>query len=109
MGLDLYAGPLTRYYAHNWKTVNQQWAEQYGYGFQRVGPTGEPLGEETVLAWSRTEGYPTDWEMAEDGRFRMGQVHEIYGTETLAKFAYSVFYQAVRFAQEHRTPILLDY
>ena len=25
MGLDIYAGPLTRYYSHNWKTVVQQW------------------------------------------------------------------------------------
>ncbi len=27
MGLDLYAGTLTRYYAHNWKTVVEAWAE----------------------------------------------------------------------------------
>ena len=26
MGLDIYAGTLTRYYSHNWKTVVQQWA-----------------------------------------------------------------------------------
>ena len=24
MGLDIYAGTLTRYYSHNWKTVVQQ-------------------------------------------------------------------------------------
>ena len=30
MGLDIYAGTLTRYYAHNWKTVVQQWAEENG-------------------------------------------------------------------------------
>lgn len=254
MGLDIYAGTLTRYYAHNWKTVTQQWAEEHGYGFQRIVPAGQeqealpvdqiqegmkswrdwllgalsqpgqaplvpwpednerpyftdkpdwdafgamllvaachiygepvpdtvtkgwdfwshplirqlaedpsrgwsllrgaewwlplpdtiffeaprPGGdkgkmaslallrweldqinqlvwqaeEETILAWSRTEGYPTDWEEGEDGRLRQGQVHEVYGTETLAKFAYSIFYQAVRFAQKHRIPILLDY
>ena len=28
MGLDIYAGTLTRYYSHNWKTVVQQWAEE---------------------------------------------------------------------------------
>ena len=33
MGLDIYAGPLTRYYSHNWKTVVQQWAEENGYTF----------------------------------------------------------------------------
>ena len=28
MGLDIYAGTLTRYYSHNWKTVVQQWADR---------------------------------------------------------------------------------
>ena len=32
MGLDIYAGTLTRYYSHNWKTAVQQWAEENGYG-----------------------------------------------------------------------------
>lgn len=35
MGLDIYAGTLTRYYSHNWKTVVQQWAEENGWGFQK--------------------------------------------------------------------------
>lgn len=35
MGLDIYAGTLTRYYAHNWKTIVQQWAEENGYAFQK--------------------------------------------------------------------------
>ena len=30
MGLDLYAGTLTRYYGKNWKTATQQWAEANG-------------------------------------------------------------------------------
>ena len=34
MGLDIYAGTLTRYYSHNWKTVVQQWAEENGYYLQ---------------------------------------------------------------------------
>ena len=36
MGLDIYAGTLTRYYSHNWKTVVQQWAEEQGYSFNRI-------------------------------------------------------------------------
>ena len=36
MGLDIYAGTLTRYYSHNWKTVVQQWAEKNGYTFNRT-------------------------------------------------------------------------
>ena len=48
MGLDIYAGTLTRYYSHNWKTVVQQWAEENGWGFQKITPAGEPAdnGEE---------------------------------------------------------------
>ena len=30
MGLDIYAGTLTRYYTNNWKTVAQQFAELMG-------------------------------------------------------------------------------
>ena len=36
MGLDVYAGTLTRYYAHNWKTIVQQEAEAEGHKFVRV-------------------------------------------------------------------------
>lgn len=36
MGLDLYAGTLTRYYAHNWKTESQQWAEAHSFGYQKI-------------------------------------------------------------------------
>ena len=42
MGLDIYAGTLTRYYSHNWKTVVQQWAEENGYSFNCITPDGEP-------------------------------------------------------------------
>ena len=48
MGLDIYAGTLTRYYAHNWKTAVQQWAEENGYSFQRITADGRenPNGQE---------------------------------------------------------------
>ena len=259
MGLDIYAGTLTRYYAHNWKTVVQQWAEENGYGFHRVTPEGEtmsdeeevspaeiceavtswrdqvwaavnqsgreagtawaedtesayftdtpdwdalgallltaachiygesvpatvekdwnfteeplirkmaensdavwslfrqatwwlpledqfliqgplPTGndavigttaglreelrqindliwkadEETILEWSRTEGYPADAEGTPGNVFTRQDMpeHTRYDTDSLAKFAFSLFYQAVQFAEEHRVPILLDY
>ena len=38
MGLDIYAGTLTRYYSKNWKTVTQKWAEANGLGFQIMRP-----------------------------------------------------------------------
>ncbi|SCI75021.1 Uncharacterised protein [uncultured Blautia sp.] len=40
MGLDIYAGTLTRYYSHNWKTVVQQWAGQRGGTVRGRGPGG---------------------------------------------------------------------
>ena len=46
MGLDIYAGTLTRYYSHNWKTVVQQWAEENGYTFNRITPDGESADNE---------------------------------------------------------------
>ncbi len=36
MGLDIYAGTLTRYYTHNWKTVTQQFVEANGMSFQTI-------------------------------------------------------------------------
>ena len=50
MGLDIYAGTLTRYYSHNWKTVVQQWAEENGYSFNRITPDGEPADNEEELS-----------------------------------------------------------
>ena len=56
MGLDIYAGTLTRYYSHNWKTVVQQWAEENGYAFNRITPDGEPADNEEKLSPGRGPG-----------------------------------------------------
>jgi len=50
MGLDIYAGTLTRYYSHNWKTVVQQWAEENGYAFNRITPDGESADNEEEMS-----------------------------------------------------------
>ena len=34
---------------------------------------------------------------------------ETYSTESLAKFAFSIFWRAMKFAKENRTPVLFDY
>ncbi len=257
MGLDLYAGTLTRYYAHNWKTVVWQWAEENGYGFHRVTAEGDVLSEEekmspaqiqeevenwrdqilaavmrpgqkpyaawiedndkpyftdkpdwdamgamllvaachsygepvpatvkkhwefrnhplidrlsqdqekiwslfrdtscwlplpdgilfqaplptgcqtmiattaglrreletlndlawqadedTILGWSRTEGYPADGQIGADGKITTEAEHMEYDTQSLAKFAFSIFYFGLKFAEENQVPILLDY
>ena len=259
MGLDIYAGTLSRYYSHNWKTVVQQWAEENGYGFSRVTPDGEaadegeapspaevqaavenwrdqilsaisqpgqppyapwpednerpyytdkpdwdafgamllvaachtynepvpptveknwdfgehplvarlasdeervwslfrgavlwiplldsfafqapvPTGdtavigttgglrkeleklnelawhadEDTILGWTETEGYPADGAVGAVGLYVKTDVpeHTQYDTQSLAKFSFSMFWRALRFAEEQQTPILLDY
>lgn len=259
MGLDIYAGTLTRYYAHNWKTVTQQWAEVNGFSFSRITPQGEraeqeekqdpqeikkamenwqsqilaavspkegpsyepwtednetayytdkpdwdafgalllytaartygeplqetveknwdfenhPLiqrmgedeergvwslfigaswwlpiadglafnapcptdeeitfsttgalkmeleqinsigfqaDEKTILSWSRTEGYPADGEIQNGKLTKEGiKEHTVYNTESLAKFAFSILWQAVKFSIEKQVPILLDF
>ena len=37
------------------------------------------------------------------------QEHTEYDTQSLAKFAFSLFWQAMRFAVEQQVPILLDF
>ena len=258
MGLDIYAGTLTRYYCHNWKTAVQQWAEANGHEFHKLGPDGQPLeeqeqdpeevrqivegwrdyvlsalcqpgqppyapwpednekpyytdkpdwdalgamllvaacrlyqepvpptvpkgwdfmahpliqrvtgdaqrgwslfrgvtwwlplsdaflfrgplpnnnqamlgtlgglrqelerlnqmawqaDEDTVLGWACTEGYPTDGVYGPDGKIdpQSIQEHTRYDTQSLAKFAFSILWQALRFGEEHQVPVLMDY
>lgn len=255
MGLDIYAGTLTRYYSHNWKTVVQQWAEENGYTFHKITPDGEqvsdeeemtpeeiqadieswrdqllaaisqqehpwpennekpyytdkpdwdafgamllvvacntygepvppsvekgwdfmehpailrigedqeqvwslfygatwwlPLAdsfmfqgplpngsqaiigtvgalrkeleklnqlawqadEETILRWDKTEGYPVDGTVGPGGQYNPEDIseHTQYSTESLAKLAFSILWQAMKFAEEQQVPVLLDY
>lgn len=61
MGLDIYAGTLTRYYAHNWKTVVQQWAEENGYAFQKITPEGQDVTEEETLSPVQIQEIVENW------------------------------------------------
>ena len=67
MGLDIYAGTLTRYYAHNWKTVVQQWAEKNGWGFQRVTPEGDAIAQEEELTPTEIQKAIEHWPAAVSG------------------------------------------
>ena len=68
-------------------------------------------GEETVLSWTETEGYPVDGTVGPNGQYSKADIpeHTQYDTESLAKFAFSMFWQAMRFAEEQQVPILLDF
>lgn len=71
MGLDLYTGPLTRYYLGDWQTIVQQLAAQMGYDVQVVRPEVEdPVTDpdavlDAVRDWQagigEALGDPLDW------------------------------------------------
>ena len=67
--------------------------------------------EDTILGWADTEGYPVDGTLAPDGQYSKADIpeHTRYDTQSLAKFAFSMFWRAMRFAEEHQVPSLLDY
>lgn len=67
--------------------------------------------EETVLGWKDSEGYPVDVEVPAKGFWRRKKIkeHTQYNTESLAKYAFSILWRAVKFSQQNRVPILLDY
>lgn len=77
---------------------------------QQINAIGWQADEETILSWARTEGYPADGEIR-DGKLTKEGIteHNTYDTESLAKFAYSILWQAVRFSMDKRVPILLDF
>ena len=64
--------------------------------------------EETVIGWSRTEGYPADAGYR-DGRVTMLEKHTSYNTVSLAKFAFSILWQAVRHSEQYGTLIIYDF
>lgn len=64
--------------------------------------------KQTILSWRDTEGYPDD-AYFRDGKIEKKKVHTEYNTESLAKFAFSIFWQAERHSRKHGTMIILDY
>ena len=65
--------------------------------------------EDTILDWADTEGYPADGTIDADGQYSKADIpeHTQYDTQSLAKFAFSMFWRAMRFAEEQQVPILL--
>ena len=59
MGLDIYAGTLTRYYTHNWKTVTQVFAEANGMVFQTIRQQ-----QEENISVEELKGIVTQWKDA---------------------------------------------
>ena len=61
---------------------------------------GWQADEETILSWTRTEGYPADGTVQKDGTLTVEKQHTEYPTESLAKYAFSIFWRDLRFSEE---------
>lgn len=57
MGLDIYAGSLSRYYAGDWKTINQARAESWGMPFHTI-HLGKGIENSGLLEALSTQGRP---------------------------------------------------
>lgn len=75
---------------------------------EKINKIGWQADEKTIISWSDTEGYPVDSELQKDGTVKNLGEHNEYDTESLAKFAYSIFYQALKFAEKNGVSVLLD-
>jgi len=65
--------------------------------------------EETILSWRDDEGYPTDALWGKDKKPRFLGAHDVYNTVSLAKFAFSILWQAVKHSEQYGTLIIYDY
>lgn len=62
MGLDIYAGTLSRYYARDWKTITQQYAEQMGYAYKTVNEQGQISSQEDRLSYNEVQPIVKEWQ-----------------------------------------------
>ena len=79
------------------------------YELRTINELGWNADEPTILGWVDTEGYPVDAEAGIDGAVKMIKIHDEYDTQSLARFAFSILYQAALFSEKHRVPIIMDY
>lgn len=64
---------------------------------------------DTIISWSKTEGYPADATYSPEAGYGETKIHEEYETESLAKFAFSILWQAAEFSLEHGVVIVYDF
>lgn len=64
---------------------------------------------DTIISWSMTEGYPADAAYSKEAGYKKIAVHEVYKTESLAKFALSILWQAAEFSLEHGVVVVYDF
>lgn len=133
-GLNIYAGTLTRYYAENWERAGKP-AGEYVYTLKRVEEEEnkeEILDEkeyfakiqEDVEAWQDSflkalnkvsQKCYSPWQEDEDTICRWSERESFltdsepgYNTQSLAKYAFSIFFQAARYAEENQVSVVID-
>lgn len=62
----------------------------------RINELGWKADEEEVLRWTETEG-------------RMDPASKRYSTQSLAKYAYSAFWQMAKFSLQNNVPVIMDH
>lgn len=75
---------------------------------REINELGWNADEATIFKWQKTEGYPVDGEVSK-GFFKKLKKNDMFDVQSLAKFAFSIFYQAALFSKENRVPIIMDY
>lgn len=63
----------------------------------------------TIISWSKTEGYQADAVYSKKTEIEKVHEHKTYNTESLAKFAFSILWQATEFSLEHGVVIVYDF
>lgn len=65
--------------------------------------------EEQILKWQETEGYPPEVTIRTGRLLQMLPKRAVYSTQSLAKYAFSILWQAVMFAEKEQVGIIFDY
>lgn len=80
------------------------------FELDKINEIGWQADENTILSWTSTEGYPADCEV-NNGQITSAGIksNSVYNTESLAKFAYSIFYRALKHSEQENVPIILDF
>lgn len=64
---------------------------------------------EKIASWRNTEGYPYDGTVQMNGDISIQEKHTVYDTVSLAKFAFSILWEAADFAMQHGVVVLYDF
>lgn len=62
-----------------------------------------------ILEWQETEGYPAEATIRAGGLLQLLPKRVVYSTQSLAKYAFSILWQAAIFAEKEQVGIIFDY